>query len=336
MVTKENVAIDSCVFFNMVWYNNKYHELGKEGFNSYMNSRISKLEKSRDHVYAQIPDSFKQGKTESKELVIELYLEQLRDEANKIRTARWEVYKKLEQTTDPKERAELEKAKQRIEELLPKKVRKYESFKKVYNEYSERSKRLEIGLIYKKFLDGEINLFVPKTSYKEILNHIRREGKRNYSLSLSDREAFSLLTKCYLINVGSKQGIEQISKLSKEFRTKNPNADKNVIPMKADINSVGVYGDSQIMAEANVAGMILITENAKDFITVGKHNSYEGKRKHIAWVCQNNEPYATDALAYTPREFLIGRYKKPEKKSVLSQSLRRSSERKSVKEELIL
>ena len=166
-------------------------------------------------------------------------------------------------------------------------------------------------MLYQKLVNKEINVFVPKTSYKEILNHIKKKGK-NYKLTLSSKEAFSLLEKCKVINFGSQKAMSIKGQLAKDFRTANPVPVAGETPMKPDKNSLGEYGDSQIMAEANIAGMILITENAKDFITLGENNKEETKRRHIRTMCKKREPYATDALAYTPYEFLSGNYQKPQ------------------------
>ena len=315
----ENVAIDSCVFFHMIYFNNKYEKIGAKKFEQLIQNKIKRNEQQKQALLGMMTQTFLDGnKGVSDYELINQYPKYL----NKQKTKTEQMIAKLTNSLDYvkyKTPEQIERVKQDIEKaklLYADLEKRYNDFQNLRIPFDDQFKKLQIALLYKKLINKEITVFIPKTSYKEITDHIKKKGK-NYKLTISSQEAFSLLGKCKVINFGSNKAMSIKGQIARDYRTQNPNPIAGETPMKPDKNAMGEYGDSQIMAEANIAGMILITENAKDFITQSENNTEETKRRHIRTISRKHQPYATDVLAYTPYEFLSGNYKKPTLKSQL-------------------
>lgn len=338
MQTKENIAIDSCVFFHMVYFDKKYNEMDPKQFDNYVESKTLKNENQKNYLLNYLTKEYKEKNLNlSEHKLLENYKRYLKIERTKLE----QLNLKLNNILNNKPNLSQEQISQlkneitKSEKLLENINKRYNNYSKQYRQYKDGFDKLQILHLYKKLVNKEVNFFIPKTSYQEIQRHIARKGRFNYSMSISEKEAFSLLKKCNLINFCSKDSISKMVDIAKEFRTYNPDLEKIGKPMYSDLNSLGIYGDSQIMAESNIAGMILVTENAKDFITLGPKNSDDSKRRYIKYICEQNEPYTTDAFAYTPFEYLSGNYKQPTKSSSLPKKFKDISNLK-VSQEVIL
>ena len=87
------------------------------------------------------------------------------------------------------------------------------------------------------------------------------------------------------------------------------------LAVSSERNANGEYGDAQIMAEANILGLHLVTHNKQDLIDDYydyKHRKNEGVRKHVRWInnvfsyqsklSPDKEIHATQTVAITPYE----------------------------------
>ena len=74
--------------------------------------------------------------------------------------------------------------------------------------------------------------------------------------------------------------------------------------MGEDKNSLGDWGDSKIAAIASLTGMLLVTNNGKDFIfdkSIGKDNT--NIRNHIN-ASNNHNRFATDSTIVTAEQLI--------------------------------
>ena len=172
-----------------------------------------------------------------------------------------------------------------------------------------------ITKIYKQALEGKYDFYISPTAYAEIQNHADETDSESIkgNIKFDQRKIDSLFKRCSFLSMYDKEMRDKVNEIAEKFRTSQGSSTKEMAP---DINSLGLYGDSMIMAEACLAGMILITHNKKDFIydkSFKQDNDYI--RRHITLVESQNAPYATDALPFTPAELLEGKIVEPTKPS---------------------
>ena len=136
----------------------------------------------------------------------------------------------------------------------------------------------------------------------------------------------SLSKKVTLINTKDPEVQRFVQLLAEKYRTKGNYKGKEMAP---DINSVGVYGDSLIMAECALAGIPFATQNEKDFIfnkgskvkeadiAKGKSSTNEEKREHIRDVNNSFPELVSDVEPMSTAEFVSGDYHKVTRQSSL-------------------
>ena len=154
------------------------------------------------------------------------------------------------------------------------------------------------------------------TSYDEIKNHI--EGRTNSQderfLTFTEHQVTSLTKRCTLITVRHHEVRDHIDRVATSYRT--PLVGGHGRQMDQDKNSLNRYGDSTIMAEANLAGMVFVTQNVKDFIEDKSLKiPNDGIRTHIEEVSAKLSPLTSDAAPVTQEELLTGDYTSPRRQS---------------------
>lgn len=327
---KMNVAIDSCVLFNSLGLYDVYKKYGKAEFKNQLNILNSKmndlkngllslmgekfLNKHKNDSFEKLTDDFKssisslitnaKNQIESYDCLLNGYTINRNGEKVPVSIPNERLQKIQAMKND------VENKKEQLDDIYNLYIEKKE-------EYKDIKQQLFAGKIVEKSIDGEINLCVVEDVYNEVLNHIDSVDNTNTGnfKKFPKEQIEQYLSNCTLIGVRSSYVLNIINTLSEAYRTP---LKEDGSSMKQDINSLGVYGDSRIMAEANLAGVILVTLNKKDFI-LDKSDVPDNTliREHIQKVNEIFLPITTDALPYTPEEFINGNYKNPTKSSEL-------------------
>lgn len=315
----QNVIIDSCVFFGMIKYNNFALEYGAENLPELFARNELELAQLKERIEAYFDDDFnKKYKNLTFEEKIKVYknyqtnnignltreIESTQNLLNGFTYNKDGTKKHLKISSERKQQLQL-----KLQELKQR-LAFFETDRELdFNLYKLKKNSLQNGYLYKMALDGEIKLHVISVSYDEILNHtIPRPNVKNWKC-FTPEEVSALTQHCTLITTHSAQVLQDMQELATLYRTKTAVAQRKA--MAQDINSKGVYGDSLIMAGANMSGMILLTQNVKDFIEdLDKIMGNDYIRRHISAVSADMQ-YGTDALPYSVDEFLHGNYTIP-------------------------
>ena len=380
----ERVAIDTCVFFALLDYDKKYKEGGEKAVIDFKNEMKEKSEKYESNIRAFFHENLKFIKDTietrfSEDLSLANSMKIINEKTNgKISTIKdsinrnhgilqnggKEYYNKRDKEYKIKPYSEEEL--NEVREKLAKdtiELQKLTKFQQEFNEkikpmytsqkdnadgliedfdnYKDTRMEYQAGFLYEKLMKGEVELFVTSTSYDEILNHVASPEKTDPGFKLYAKEDVEdLAKKVVYLNTKDKEVDEFCQRLAALYR-KNYLGGKQ---MAEDINSVGVYGDSLIMAECAIAGLNLITFNEKDFIydlsdnlteedlfeldvTIAKNPEkvqkeqarktkrkeeikLGEKRKHIQNINKEFNELTSDALPITMDEFLNGEAKK--------------------------
>lgn len=317
-----SVIIDSCVFFGMIKYNNFVEKYGIE----HLPELLARQQQKLDNIQKQIEDCFYDDfKEKYKDLTFEQKMEKFKEyRNNKIANLEGDIQGRqalLDGYTINKkgERVPVKLPEKRKEEIK-KEIEYYQQQLQIYqkepeidfNKYRLNKNSLQNGQLYQMALEGKVKLNLFYVSYNEILNHTLPKEDESW-LCFTTNEVGSLTQKCSLITTHSNQTIQDLSDLAAKYRT--PVEIEGRKEMAEDINSLGEYGDSLIMAGASMSGIILLTQNEKDFINdkgIKPKNDYI--RKNTAEI-NSIVPYATNALCYTVDEFLNGEYVEPTTKN---------------------
>ena len=323
---KINVALDSCVFFFSLGLFDTYKNQGEEVFYAHLAELENNINDIKKQLVALVGSKYyDKHKNEPFEKMLDGYkasINSMINNANRMIVAYTNLINgftndengnKVPVNLPP---AAIAQKKQRIEELNDQ-IIILENISKSYltmrNDYKMLNQQLFAGKIIDKYIKGEIRLHIVEDAYREILNHIGDEKQEVNFKTFSQNVVNQLLSECVLVSIREKGVMDIVEALSSEYRKSHLSDGSR---MKDDINSLGVYGDSRIMAEANLAGLILLTFNKKDFIH-NKAGEYDNSqiRENIDLVNKVFDLVTTDALPYTPEEFIGGKYKLPEKQS---------------------
>lgn len=331
-----DVMVDTCVFFKMIEFNNFVKENGEERLNEFINHKIQDLKQREVDLSKKFGDDFleknKNLSFDEKLDEFKIYITRkestlLRDIEKNEHLAKGEVFdfKEIKYDEDGKKieinhykfnshiddnkkaraQAEAERCKKEYEGML-----RYEDIQKEINSYKLHKDAINDGIIYKQALEGKIKLHVSYMAFKEVMNHtIAKKDDPDWCTWTKD-EVLELAKKCctlVTIRESDRRMHGIIGTLAKAYREESQGVkdDKN---MGVDRNSLGDWGDSKIAAIASLTGMLLVTNNGKDFIfdkSVGKDNTYI--RNHISAANENNR-FATDSTVVTAEELIAGIY----------------------------
>lgn len=317
----ENLMIDSCVFFGMIEYNNFVTKYGAENLDQYLLKKKDILLETKNKIKTTLSKEFFEKYSDlSFDAQVDKYKEWVNNrEAELNLTIKSDEglvnnpNPKIPAEKKERAKAEAENLKVELQNLV-----KFDEVKDLLNSYRLKKNSMGSGLIYKGALAGKYKLNTNGYSYDEILNHTKQKDDENW-LCFSRKEVDDLTKKFTIIYTKSKEILDQVDKMAEDYRTEIPEnqgktrKDLTDKAMGQDVNSVGEFGDSKIMAFTNLTGMVLVTHNAKDFIFdkgVGKNNTCI--LNHITRV---NKKYfgTTDAKAYTTFDILKENYEKPAK-----------------------
>lgn len=335
---KQNVVLDTCVIFNGLNAFWEYNQHGMRGLELLLENQKARLGNIEKYISQIVPkDMFGKAKGLPFNIAIDKWDELISSKYENLK-AKVEDKKALiagkkvdedgvehdypiDKTTGKKQilppqriekiKQDLVRAQKEFDEFKP----IAETFEKLREAYKNLHQQYWAGKIVELYAKGKMNLFVVSTGYDEVLNHV--EGctpkiTTNEFKVFSEDKILCALDCCSLISFRSNDVVNIVHGLASLYRT-SINDER---AMANDQNSLGEYGDSCIMAEANLAGMMLITLNEKDFI-IDKafERGNEKLRKHIGGINEMFPEYTTDALPYSPKEFCEGKYNVPTKKS---------------------
>lgn len=325
-MSKVNVVLDSCVFFFSLGLFDIYKNSGRDEFNA----QISILENDISNIKSQLiqlvgDKYYNKHKNDSFEKMLDEYksnINSLIKNADRMINAYTDLVNgftrdgsgnRLPINLPPQA---IEQKKHKIEELKNQKQileNVYKTYIEMRNDYTALTQQLYAGKVIERYLNGEIGLCLVEDGYREILNHIGSDDEMVNFKTFSQQMINQLLSECVLVSIREKDVLDAVETLSKEYRTSHITDGSR---MKDDINSLGAYGDSRIMAEANLAGLVLLTFNKKDFI-FDKSGVYNNSqiRENTNLVNNMLSQITSDALPYTPEEFIKGEYKLPARRS---------------------
>ena len=324
----KNVIIDSCVFFKMIAYSDLYRETDRESVENTLNTEKFVLETIKSDLINIFPEEFIQKYPKA---TFDELLEKYKDYAtNAIGLAERNIERnkllvegkvringeivQMDITEEKKQQAQrnLEFALTQKEKIS----KTYGDYLKYREDYKDLKNITNAGELYLLAIDGKVKLHIASTSMREIDNHT--DGHHNSTdpkyLSFAEEQVNGLASICTHIVVRQSQVVDMVDGLAEKFRT--PIAGSKTKPMDLDKNSNNEFGDSQIMAESCLAGMVLITDNLKDFVVdKSKKLPNQDIRLHIGAVESRYSGVTSDALPISSEEFLTGDYKVPTRDS---------------------
>ncbi len=329
-----NLSLDSCVFFRMVKEYNVYVKFGMEGLIEKNRLDIEKKNKLEQELKDMLLDEYKNSnegwrksfinKLDFYEEYINKELLRVKGRMQKIEMQRRGYYEDANGRRFPKPKPTEKDEKQYEQDVEYLKKLEYlnsQDFKDKFiakrEEYKYLLDSIDTNKLLRKAIEGDVKFHISSTAYKEINNHIH--GKSNSSDPkhlLFTQEEIDRLTKdlCTFVGLGDKKAGRTVLEISNKFRSKIKGR-KGDVPMAQDKDSIKLYGDARIMAEACLAGLPLVTLNVKDFIEfIGEREHNDLIRQHIIAVAEKDKRL-TDALAYSQGEILNGLYIEPKLKS---------------------
>lgn len=277
---KQKIAIDSCVFFHMVKYNEISENYGAN-------------------------EAFIEGRKD------QIAFEQIQKQLDTFLGA---VLKQREQKNG--KRFSFDKRLSLADSLLSNKSNAFPEeikaqYKTLHDAYAKAKTFAFVGELYQEYKLGNVEFYLPPTAVDEINYHRDLPNKKHQGEDMFSVDAINrLASQCKKIELTSAE-IQKSTILSEILRGKiEINEIENFqAAMKDDKNKNGVYGDSLIMAESALAGLPLITQNAKDFIfdkgvALDKNgNLIPTRREAIKKILEHCE-LDPSTLPYTVEEFL--------------------------------
>lgn len=314
----ENVIIDSCVFFHMLEANKIYQLEGKNSFDKYKNDMILKMETLKHKIYDTMGDEFLNKYFNSTTKFIELIntyntyirnkLGNVENEINSVKNSLVGEFKKKDGTIYKINASAIQKEIWRnqliiLEQTKEEYKKNIKEFDILSQEYKDNYQPYICTMLYDRMINGEISFILVKDSYNEILNHIGEELDSINSFKYFNKNTVEMMiNNCVILRFDLEYTRDLIKQLSQQYRTRD---DDKGSCMDGDKNSLKVYGDSRIMAEASIAGYAFITLNEKDFITdKSKKLGNDFIRRHIQEVNRRNPKIVHDIMICSPQDYL--------------------------------
>ncbi len=330
----ENIIIDTCVFFGMVKYDNFATEHGIDNVPELLKHHQEKLEQEKESIenyFKKFPQFYEKNKNLSFEDKLEnfkaFYQNQVEHIKSKIKSNTLLAYKNVDKNNNPVNIPEQRKLELKTD--IKHKKEQLAFYKKNphdFKKYRELRDSIQNGKLYLRAANGEVNLHLLNIAFREILNHTKPKENNPSWLYFSTEEIYNLTKRCHIISTHSKKTVLNLHDLAKQYRKKITSDNRK--QMSRSKNSLGEFGDSLIMAGASLSGMILVTQNEKDFIydksrrtkqnskktdkntPISQKNDYI--RQNIACINEEND-CSSNALCYTVEDFLAGKYTLPTK-----------------------
>lgn len=321
----KDIIIDSCVFFGMIKYNNFVEKYGEDGLSELLEHQAQKLADIKAEIESCFSDAFNQKyQNLSFEEKIEKFKEYHNNKISKLESSIAGKQQLLDGSALSKTGKPIiipEERKEFLRQQLEKERQQLAVYKTYcetestidFNRYKVLKNSLQNGQLYQMSLEGKVNLHLFYESYNEIVNHTKHKRDDKSWLYFTPEEVYNLTKKhCHIIHTHSSQVVADLKEMSEKYRT--PVTDEIMRKeMDNDRNSLNKFGDSLIMAGASMSGMILVTQNDKDFIVDKSHKqSNDYIRRNIHSINSQND-CVSDAVCYNVDEFLSQNYTEPTK-----------------------
>ena len=314
MSKDKNITIDCCAFLNMLNYNDNFQKYNSK---ARLNNLIREHEEIRDITTKQIEKIMKPLLLKTKvsddvpfEMKIKPCLTILDRDIKNIsdKIDGYAISLKKENIPEDKKKLLLEYKKIKEEDLKQLKETK-SKFLSLIEKYSDMSQQLAVADLYKMIINKEVKVFITPSVLEEIRTDTRYSPKMKKEL----------LNRCYSVilsnNVDFDKKAKRLSEILRGHYPYNFVDREHPVAMEDAVNKSGKYTDSVLMAESNLLGLVLVTQNKKDFIYKTsdiKNNRIVGdsRRKTMESLFSKIEG-CSDSLAYSPQEFTAGKYKEP-------------------------
>lgn len=311
-----DVALDTCVFFKMIEYNNFVEAYGEKFLQQFIELKENELKTIREDLESHLGKEFFE---KYNKISFDEQLEKYKAYATGLEST---CIDGMRRASDRAELATTAEERDRQASIYNKYLNMYETLCKNtpinenlqrINDYKILKNDIYAGKVYRDALDGEYKLYISFIAFDEVLYHTRAMDNSNF-LHFDYSEINALINRLVtVVTTKSKTVLNLTDYLANEYRTgKNTDTER---PMDVDLNAADEYGDSKIAAFANLTGMILITFNGKDFIfDKGSKFGNDKIRTHLKNV-NSKYDFTTDASVYSPRELVEGKVIEPKKKS---------------------
>lgn len=314
----KKVVIDSCVFFHMLKANEVYMSNGRNAFDEYSKSVNDEMQTLKNELCSIMDEDFLRdnaGKTTKFTTLLDMYnvhiknlLGNIKNEIKSVQNSLKGEFKNKDGSVYKVEISEVQKLIWENQlQILNQKVEQFkENIKKfdiLTQQYKDKYQPYICTKLYNKMLNGEVEFLLVQDSYKEIINHIGNQAENKETFKyFKESDVNSMLNNCEILGFNPELSEDDIESLSQQYRTRD---DDKGSCMDGDKNSLKVYGDSRIMAEASMAGYTFITLNEKDFITdKSKKLGNDFIRRHIQEVNRRNPKIAHDIMICSPQDYL--------------------------------
>lgn len=301
----ENLMLDSCVLFELKFWNNYVTTYGIDKFFKLVNQKHEEFQKIKNKITCAFPndflDKYNKYAFDEKVKAYKIYYSECKANVRKyellcsdknisISPEKKLIYKSI-----------LEDQKRILSGCIP-----YEEIISYVVDYNNMKNYVEAGMLFKGLYEGKYKFYINYVTYSELLNHTNGIG-HSRNMFFTNSELVSLLTKTTLVTTNSKEVVNYVEKLARGYR--NASKTKDMTPMSKDINSLGDWGDSKIAAVSNLSGINLVTSNGKDFIfdkRLSKKN--ENIRNHINYRNQKFSEFTSNATVYSVKEINDGKF----------------------------
>ena len=288
MMDKQKIVIDSCVFFHMLKYNDIFEKDGLKAVVAEGLQDQKEYEKTRAEL-----DNFMTTVLKDKQ-----------------------AKSKIPFTFD-KKLSLCDSLLSNKSTAFPQDIK--DEYKKLHDAYAKAKTYSFVGELFHRHKTGYCDFYLSPTSIDEIKYHRdlpkdkRRTEEEKQEYFDADRINNFARTCCKKLNL-TEEMKRDAAVLSEILRGKIEldGLELPKAPMgskKSDMNKNGVFGDSLIMAECGVAGMTLVTQNAKDFIfdkgiALDEKGVQNTARRDGIEKIFNHLGISKEARPYTVEEFL--------------------------------
>lgn len=316
----KDIIIDSCVFFGMIKYNNFVEEYGEDRLPELLEHQANRLANIKSTIESCFYDDFnKKYQNLSFEEKIEKFKEFRNNKISYLTNDIESKQKLLDGEALNKAGNKIiipEDKKKYLQQQIEQERQQLDIYKVEptidFNDYKLLKNSLQNGQLYQMALEGKVNLHLFYQSYHEIINHTKHKKGNESWLCFTPEEVGNLTKKhCRIIHTHSSQVVADLVEMSEKYRT--PTTEIMRKEMANDINSLNKFGDSLIMAGASMSGMILVTQNDKDFIVDKSHKQRNDYIRQNIYNINSKNNCVSNAVCYSVDEFLSQNYTEPTK-----------------------
>ena len=300
------VAIDSCVFFKMLGPCQVYKNYGEDGFRSFERAAQRRINQSLEEIRNLIPEQFfvkglsiEQVHFNFSQWVNSKTGEGMRERlVNKKKGVTYIQNGELKtRFLTPEQIAEIDKQIAEFDKFS--RIKQQENA--IFNELKNQLDTYAAITLFRRILKGEVTVTLPTMVAREVKNHVETEENKNkpHHKTFDPVHVYDLLKLCNITIIEDETLKQKIKDVAEEYRVRRA--------MQWDKNSLNEYGDSQIMAECSILGLVLLSFNEKDFIINKKVSQFNSVRR--AKIAEIDEDLGlVGGKALSPTDYLQDNY----------------------------